>query len=168
MPPDPPTSPPRRPTAKLSVLAFIAAALIAVGYYFFSSGQRERGKEEATKAAFPAGFADLSDCTVTTSFDGLKELELDENHNALVRQQSTKPGEYETTRGTWAFDPDTKLYTITFNGNAGAYALVKPHGFCLLVQGNADLANLWQSWFTMTSDDAPDYGPSYEEAHEPH
>jgi hypothetical protein len=125
----------------MSVLTFIAAALIAVGYYFFFS-QRERAKEEAAKAAFPAGFADLLDCTVTTSFDGLKELELDENHRALVSQESTKPGEYETTRGTWAFDPDTKLYTITFNGNVGVYAVVKPRGFCLLVQGGSLASDL--------------------------
>jgi hypothetical protein len=55
------------------------------------------------------------------------------------------------------------------NGVTAAYSLIEPNGTtCMLIRGVPDTANLKESWFAAINDDADDYGPSYDEAHEPH
>jgi hypothetical protein len=134
--------------------------LIAAGYGVHQLWSRyEERSERATIAAWPPGYFDLLDCAEVRSFDGSKELELDDNSRAVLWDSpgKQKSGEYHSVTGSWTFDPATKLYTIRLDGKAVEYALSKPFRSCILVKGTPNAADLSASWFASTSDDGVDY-----------
>jgi len=164
-----PPSPPKLHSNNYWRLVLLVAlgAGVALGYLFF--GNHQGAKDQTSKTNLPAGFADLGDCSITTSFDGTKELHLYDDSNVTLFDNAVKVnGKFKRIDGTWRFDDPTKLYTITLDGQDTPYSLIKPSGICILLRGEPTAANLDESWFAATDDGAPDYGPSYEEAHEPH
>lgn len=147
----PPPPPPQRSNKYWPAFVILAlVAGIALGYFFFAD--HERAKEETAKADWPSGFAELLDCTYTTSFDGTKELELYDNSHATVYDKTIKVnGKYKSIEGTWQFDEATKLYTVTLDGRDVSYSLAKPFGFCILAKGDLNAVDLNGSWFTSVS-----------------
>jgi hypothetical protein len=148
-----------------SLLLRLCSCAGTAAYYFFGAE-----KKAAPKTEWPVGWAELIDCYSTTSLDGKRELELSEDQHAVLHDKTAQEnGKYRAVHGDWSFDPITKQYAITLNGATTSYSLVEPeHAACMLIKGGSAAANLNESWFATYDNEAPDYGRSYEEAHEPH
>lgn len=160
---DQPRLKPQRRWGSLLLLLCIGAGTAA--YYFFGPE-----KKAAPKTEWPVGWAELIDCYSTTSLDGKRDLELSEDQHAVLYDKTAQEnGKYRAVDGSWSFDPTTKQYAITLNGATTSYSLVEPeNAACMLIKGGSAAANLDESWFATYDNQAPDYAPSYEEAHEPH
>jgi hypothetical protein len=135
------------PPSKTRYLWLTLWACLAVGtaYLVF----RPPTKTDDAEEVWPNGFADLLDCEYTGSLDGTKELDLLDNQHAVLYDKSIEEnGKYHTVEGSWAFNETAKSYTVTLNGNATSYSLVKPPGICMLVKGDGATADLQASWFS--------------------
>jgi hypothetical protein len=90
------------------------------------------------------------------SLNGTKELNLFDNHRAVLYDKSVKKnGKYLTTDGNWTFDKATQLYAISFNGELTSYSLVEPEGsagVCMLAKGDLSATDLNASWFAKAYD----------------
>jgi len=132
-----------------SVLLLIC--LVGAGLYW--AFRNHSGNQ--TKDSLPPGWYDLLDCSYTVSLDGTKELNVFENHGAVLYDKSVKVnGKYRMIDGNWTFDEASKLYAVTLNGETATYSLVEPEGpagICILVKGDLGAADLRASWFS-TSD----------------
>jgi hypothetical protein len=114
---------------------------------------------------WPLGWEELLDCSYTASIDGTKELNLFDNHRAVLYDKSTKEGgKYRTLDGKWAFDQAAKHYTVTLNGDSTVYSVVEPPGWgsCMLVKGDITAADLSATWFAIPSDSGSDDPPEAE------
>jgi hypothetical protein len=100
------------------------------------------------------GWDDLLPCSYTASFDGTKNLDFSENGRVTLYDKSAKGGSID---GDWTFDETTKLYTVTINGENVIYSVVEPGapGFCILVKGDPNAADLRSSWFSSPVLDEP-------------
>jgi hypothetical protein len=101
------------------------------------------------------GWTDLAPCSYTTSFDGTKDLALDEDHrasrfdNAVVSDNKNNP-----VRGSWSFDESSKRYSVTFGNDTTVYSVLSiERAGCILVKGDLESADLRRSWFS-----SEDYG----------
>jgi hypothetical protein len=126
--------------------------LVGAGiYWVFGRNQTDH----QAKDTLAPGWYDLLDCSYTVSLDGTKELNVFENHGAVLYDKSVKMnGKYRAIDGNWTFDEVTKLYSVTLNGETETYSLLGPEGatgICMLVKGDLGAADLRGSWFS-TSD----------------
>lgn len=151
----------RVPWLNLIVIGCVGIAI----YGMFFRGHHS--KPEAPNP--PAGWLDLLGCTETRSFDGTKWLSLSEDRTAALHEQLGKPTE-QLSKGEWSYDETAKTYAITINGQMTNYFVFNQQDIpgCMLVRGNLNEANLLESWFATMDGRDDDYGPGYDEAHEPH
>jgi hypothetical protein len=103
-----------------------------------------------------AGWDDLIFCLDLVSFDGAKTLSITEDGTATIEQKS-RPGSSTKVVGTWQLSGQPNRYILKFNEKENSYERIAPSGadMCMLVAGNADIADLRQSWFAIRSDDGP-------------
>lgn len=111
------------------------------------------------------GWEDLGRCIFTMSFDGMKELALSDNHQAVLYDLSKKEyWESPTIEGTWSFDETTHRYALALNDVVTTYSVVAPRSAvtsdetvaCVLVKGDLGAADMRASWFSPVIDDHGD------------
>jgi len=90
------------------------------------------------------------------SFDGMKELALSDNHQAILYDLSKKESRKNLTiEGTWSFDESTHRYAVALNDVVTTYSVVAPRSVvtldesvaCLLVKGDLGAVDMRASWF---------------------
>jgi hypothetical protein len=133
---------------------FVLGALVLLaGYLVFYKHEYRTADFEK----WPAGWADLLDCSYAVSFDGTKELNFFDAHEVTLYDKANRQpnGKFSKIDGTWAFDETTKRYTVSLNGQSSTYSLIDPDGIsaCMLVKGSLDAADLRGSWFARTPQD---------------
>jgi hypothetical protein len=141
-------------------LAVLFTCVIAVGGYLLFLRSSDHADAPPVGAA-EAALKDPSLCSLTTSLDGSRVLFLSDNHRASFEDHSPlKEGEDGKGRfvdGEWSYDEASKKYTVTLNGAATTYSLVKisDSNICMLIKGELGAADLRASWFSSGSDDDP-------------
>jgi hypothetical protein len=146
-----------KPPSKARYWWLIVLAIVVAGavYLIFV---RDEDATQATEP-LPAGLADLWDCADMVSLDGTKELKFFDDWRAVMydKAKRNERGKYLVVEGTWSFDENTKLYTVTLNGESAAYSMAEPGGGdCMLVKGDFGAANLRESWFRKPLGDPED------------
>jgi len=134
-----------------AILALICLVGAGGGLYYWTFGRGENAEQAAAQPPWSPGFYELLDCQFTTSLDGTKEMNLYENHVAVMYDKTIKEnGKFRAVNGGWTFDEATKLYAVTLNGEVTIYSIVKPEGVgaCMLVKGDISAADLRSSWFS--------------------
>ncbi len=129
----------------------IACAVTGAIYLTLDTGEEP---EQAAKSSSP-GWENLLDCSHTASLDGTKELNLSENHRAVLYDKTKKEnGRYLTFNGDWNFNEATTLYTVSLNGEATVYSIVEPEdaAVCMLIKGDLGAADLRASWFSSSNE----------------
>lgn len=113
------------------------------------------GHKAAEQLVELPGWVDLLPCSYVASFDGTKKLSFSENGRVALYDKAVKGGSVD---GDWTYDETAKLYTVTINGEIATYSVVEPGGtgFCILVKGDSNAADLRSSWFSSPVDDEPD------------
>jgi hypothetical protein len=109
------------------------------------------------------GWDDLASCAFLTSLDNKNNLTLTEERGVELVKSAVDEDGAETEsklQGRWSYDPGSKRYSITLEGDTATYTLVSrgEPATCILVKGDLGAADLHASWFSFPSnDDVPDY-----------
>ena len=105
---------------------------------------------------------ELGSCTFTRSFDGRRQMALNDDQSVEMREpsppvQQSKEGAEHISTGRWSYDKMSKQYAVTVLGETTNYSLMSQDGIetCILVKGSFEAADLRESWFSASANDEP-------------
>jgi hypothetical protein len=152
----------QRPRSKGGLPWIGVVLLLLAGAFIYGAFFRTNPSPETAQAPPAAGWMELGSCTFTRSFDGRRQMSLEDDQSAEVREpslppQQSKEGDERVSKGRWSYDETSKQYAVTVSGETTNYSLLSQDGIetCILVKGSFEAADLRESWFSASANDEP-------------
>ena len=153
---------PTRPGANSWWPWVAVVALLVVGGITYRAFFLTDVAQHAERPPLAAGWMELGSCTFTRSFDGRRQMALNDDQSVEVREpsppvQQSKEGAERVSTGRWSYDKMSKQYAVTVLGETTNYSLLSQDGIetCILVKGSFEAADLRESWFSASANDEP-------------